>query len=367
MLRHHIVTRTHLRSIYPQIMSSQSTYHILGDREIEEFVMTNCFKALLEGRVNYYVYNDIDDNIEPISFEVATDQNQKIDVESILKEKGISCRSVEPSTYKILTCFSVLYKCDQFIDNLLNDILSQTIFQNIHFLLINMPATNSATTNAKVHQLAQEHDNVRVVDEYEDYGLYNMWNTCIEQSDTFLVSNMNPDDIRGPEWAYEQVTQFEPEVCLVTPKYKPIAKLVAHRSLARDASIPIWLDKRYRIAEDGKIVVSKISGYFCPVDMFQYNIDGTVQSNNIPNCSPIWRRAIVHRDGNYFDESRYGVYADFAVWLKAGVTGEFVFKQTDYKVGFFVHPLQLHKRQQKDDQVFQQLLQMYGRKREREI
>jgi hypothetical protein len=261
------------------------------------------------------------------------------------------------SEFKILTCFSVLYKCDFFIDNLLTDILSQTIFNNVSFKLINLPYTNNANTNNKINEL-KKYNNITIIDETYDYGLYNMWNKCIEMSDTYLVSNMNPDDVRGPNWAYHQIINFEPNVALVAPKYTPIKKLVNHRFLSIANPLTIWVNKKYIIDDNNNVSVKPINTYFTSKDMFQYNADYTFQSNNICNCSPIWRKNIIHNDDNYFDEYKYGCYADFVVWLNAG-SKEYVYKQTNYLVGFYIDENQLHKRLTNDLNVLKELILKY--------
>ena len=76
-------------------------------------------------------------------------------------------------------------------------------------------------------------------------------------------------------------------------------------------------------------------------------------TNNICNCSPIWRKNIIHRDNNYFDEEKYGCYADLAVWLKGGLQ-KYIYKQTDYVVGFYIHEGQLHRRQNNDINILKE-------------
>lgn len=261
------------------------------------------------------------------------------------------------SEFKILTCFTVLYKCDDFIDNLLNDILSQTIFNNINFILINLPYTNNDNTNNKINEL-NKYKNIKIIDESYDYGLYNMWNKCVKMSETSLVSNMNPDDVRGSNWAYWQIINFEPNVALVTPKYTPIKKLVNYRVLAVTKPLIIWFNSKFNIDDNNNVIIQPINSYFTSKDMFQYNINYCFQSNNICNCSPIWRKNIIHNEDNYFDQDKYGCYADFVVWLNAG-SKEYLYKQTNYLVGFYINENQLHRRLINDLNILKELIIKY--------
>jgi len=334
--------------------------------KIEEYIVTNLFKELKFGKLKYYKRKKSLQNIDLISenniFHFLC--NGKF-IYNLLAEHVLDGTEINSKTeklnhcylknttfneeyklfvmndYKILTCFSVLYNVDHFIDNLINNILGQSIFNNINFVLINLFETNNNNTNEKINHLLK-YQNITIINETNDYGLYNMWNFCIQQSNTYFVSNMNPDDIRGSDWAYEQIINFEPSVDLVTPKYIPINNIITHNDLMSIVNPEIWFDNYY---------------YFSSVDMFQY-VNNKIQSKCIPNCSPIWRKKI-HEDDNYFDESKYGCYADFAVWLKAGVK-KYIYKQTDYRVGFYISNNQLHKRQINDKNVFKSLVLKYG-------
>jgi hypothetical protein len=366
--------------------------------EIKEYIVTNFFYELKIDKLKYYKINfaennlDIDfDTYKIISKQFSTNslftynlnimtilngQEYSLLNENIKKKKKIKDKNIIKNNdydqsidnnlqyekfnyndYKLLTCFSVLFKTDDFIDNLINDILSQTIFNNIHFILINMYETNSKKTNKKIKKL-KKFDNIQIIYEKTDYGLYNMWNNCVKLSKTYFVSNMNPDDIRGCDWAYQQIINFEPNVILVTPKYIPTKKLLLHSELILDNSLPVWFDKK-TVIFNKKPYFSKINSYFSSKDMFQYNGDNDFQSNNISNCSPIWRKDILHNNNNFFDEEKYGGYADFAVWLEAG-SKNYLFKQTDYKVGFYISDDQLHKRQKKEDTILKSLILKYA-------
>lgn len=346
---------------------------------IREYITTNLFYELKTEKVKYYTcissenYSNTNFNLIANNYAngeyiyyIKNDQLlhgneyknlKESDKKIITKAENIfKLEKLDIENFKIVTCFSVLYKCDKFIDNLIQDITSQTIFNNIQFILINMHETNNEETNKKIETL-KKYSNINVINEITDYGLYNMWNTCIQMSETFLVSNMNPDDIRGPNWAYEQIIHFEPNVILVTPKYIPTPKIVTHEELINDIELPVWFQDKCDIQNDEPIF-TKIDSYFQSKDMFQYNDNFTFQTYNIPNCSPIWRKNSIHKNNNYFNEKN-GVYADYAVWLEAGSKNE-LFKQTDYKVGFYISDNQLHKNQKNDIYIFYDLINKYA-------
>ncbi len=55
-------------------------------------------------------------------------------------------------------------------------------------------------------------------------------------------------------------------------------------------------------------------------ELFRRADDGTIYSQNLLHCMPLWRRRLHDRFG-WFDEDRYGTSADWAFWLQAGRAG----------------------------------------------
>lgn len=350
--------------------------------KLEEYIVTNLFYELKTKKLKYYkrkITEKINLNTEKnITQQLAKGQSiydlyadkfldgseynnsVKLNIElhntDITKNEYANYIKFDIDDFKILTCFSVLYKSNQFIDNLINDILTQSIFNNIFFILINMYQTNSNETNTKIKNL-ESYKNIKIINEMNDYGLYNMWNICIKISKTYLVSNLNPDDIRGPEWACHQIKNFEPGIVLVTPKYIPAHKIVNYETLI-NSKFPKWYDTKYDII-NSKIIFKGNYKYFNSKNLFQ-RVNTQFVSNNVVNCSPVWKKKEIHEDNNYFDENKFGCYADMVVWLEAG--SKYVFKQTDYVVGFYISNKQLHRRQKKSEEVFNLLVSKYASK-----
>jgi hypothetical protein len=350
---------------------------------VQEYVVTNLFYELKREKLKYYKYKNLVNNNDLVNIknighlfsnaryfhnlnidqlldgsEHENLQNTIIYDDNLLFEKYKSnFYKFNIDDFKILTCFSVIYNSNEFIDNLINDILSQSIFKNINFILINMLNTNNNETNSKIENL-KNYENIKVIDETNDYGLYNMWNNCINMSETYFVSNMNPDDIRGSEWAYRQIINFEPNIILVTPKYIPTKIIIPHTKLISNKKLPVWFEQKCDIKNNLSLKYGD-NKYFKSIDMFQFNNDyKKIQSANIPNSCPIWRKNKVHENNNYFNEEKYGCYADYAVWLESGE--KYLFKQTDYKVGFYMSNNQLHKRQKNDEEIFKTLILTYA-------
>jgi len=134
-----------------------------------------------------------------------------------------------------------------------------------------------------------------------DPGLYNCWNYSIMISPTEYLGNANPDDVRFP---------LHDEICI--------------DALTRDDShivaTCLYFSSNYRNLLD-------VDGYIgCDIafrgtpanptqnDLFRYK-DNSVKPSNIFHCMPIWKRS-VHEICGFFNEDRYGTYADWALWLQ---------------------------------------------------
>lgn len=198
------------------------------------------------------------------------------------------------SHQKILTCFSILYNVEKFIDNFISDIFSQTLYNNISFIFINIPQSNNNHTNIKINNL-NNFQNIEIINESYDYGLYNMWNYCINKANTLFVANINPDDIRGHNWSYELLTNFQPGISLVSPLYVPIYNITTHENLP---SHEYWFNNQCEII-NGNGQYTNVINIYSNDHMFQC-INKKIISYNIPNCSPIWIKDDIHYDNNYF-------------------------------------------------------------------
>jgi len=344
--------------IYKSIGGYSEDLELMGMDDIDiliRLVNINCkYIHVNLKNSNMFIDNDSDKSTNSNNWKtMEKNLDNKNYINKVFKEDINNYNLFDINNFKILTCFSVLYKSDNFIDNLINDILNQNIFNNINFILINVFNTNTVETNMKINNLIK-FNNIKIINEDNDYGLYNMWNTCIKMSETYFVSNMNPDDIRGPEWAYQQIIHFEPNINLVTPKYIPVKQIINHNKLINNNEI--WFEKKCDIINK-KAHYYGNNNYFDSKDMFQY-VNNKIITYCIPNCSPIWRKKI-HNNNNYFNENKYGCYTDYVMWLEQ-CSNNNKFKQTNYKVGFYISDNQLHRKQINNYDIFISLILKYA-------
>lgn len=145
--------------------------------------------------------------------------------------------------------------------------------------------------------------NVILVWNRKDPGLYNCWNLGIRMARRTYVSNANVDDLREPDHVVALIRDLEirPECVVAASAMRPF----------------------YEFPEDGTLPdidecwYSEDAGYF-DIDTlarFRHDPPPYLESHNLPHCMPVWRREVHDRYG-WFDEERYGPYADWAFWMR---------------------------------------------------
>ena len=113
-----------------------------------------------------------------------------------------------------------LYKGDEFIEQFLEDMVSQTIFKKCELIIIN--ANSPGNEEPVIKKYVKKYPyNIRYVRLEKDPGLYAVWNMCIQMARADLIANANVDDRRNPVSleAQAQVLEDDPEIGLVYCPY----------------------------------------------------------------------------------------------------------------------------------------------------
>jgi len=263
----------------------------------------------------------------------------------------------------MLTCFTILYKVSDYIDNFIKDLREQTIFENIYFKLYNFPETNSNDANKKINELKSfpniEIEEIKIKD---DKKLYYYWNDSIKNCNTQFISSFNPDDKRGPLWAETLLNSVEPNAHIICGLTIPFTDLnMTYEDILK--SNKIWFDKKKGLNKEGNLISIETNDYITnPSDLFQICNCETL-SFTIPNSSPIWDIS-VHKDiGEFADRDNEHVYSDFEIWLKFLKNNKTIKVNKNYKVGFYISENQYHKQpNSKNVETFNELIRNYASK-----
>ena len=212
----------------------------------------------------------------------------------------------------IVTFFSCLHNCDEFIESFLNNFYNLKNFKNHKLILTNIIDTNNQNTNLLINNFVNNNNNVKLINlnKNNDPGLYNCWNNMIEISDTELLCNINPDDILHNDFL-SLLNFFHDNIDLICCPLKIINKY--------NKKISIWHKYKYIIQNDK---INKIkTNYFNIIDMFKLvdikkiNSKESYKPLNLPGCSPIWRKKLFLKYGG-FNQKEFKEKADFELWCK---------------------------------------------------
>lgn len=269
--------------------------------------------------------------------------------------------AVHESDNTRVTLFSSAFRASAYIDRFehdLNEILAST--DDAVIWLLDVVGSHSKEITERLRSLSH-HNRVFYFPVYKDPGLYELWNTAIRNIRSKYVGNLNIDDLRGREWLPSCLSLLDANLAdLASPVTVPFdddvvtSYQVALSELRKAGkSEQRWFETRVTIngsSETAKPSHSKlIDGFYDHRDLFQVLPEGKLSSYCIPNASPVWRRSLHERAG-YFDENKYGCFADLALWINASANG-LRLRQADYPALFFISPEQAHRRQEKDEQL----------------
>ena len=270
-------------------------------------------------------------------YEILNKKNYYVNPE--ISETKKQFRLIKKKYY--LTCFTILYKVDKFIDNYLSDLLNLNLFQNIYFDLYLFPETNTYKTNLKINFL-KKFKNIKIteISLSDDKGLYYFWNNAIKNCKTNFISSFNPDDLRGIKWANELLSNISPNLFVICPNTIPYYDLnKKYRNLYNNNN---WFGSRLNLDENNELKKMCISKENLKIeDLFQIN-NNKIETYNVPNTSPIWDITI-HKKIGLFNEKKYGEYTDFVMWLNC-IKNNFNIKLIDYYICFYISDSQYHKK-----------------------
>ena len=210
--------------------------------------------------------------------------------------------------YPSLTCFCPLYKGAKFIEGYMENLVRQTIFDQVEFFILDC---NSPDNEAEVINKYAHHDNISYLRLEEDPGLFAGWNVSVKNTTSDLLTNWNVDDRKSP-WSLEVMRDYL--------SLNSDIDLVYGNTIVSQKSNEDWTNLESRDL------------YICnETDAWR-----DLLRNNNPHCMPMWRREI-HDSFGYFDE-KYKTAADADLWLKAAKGGSKMKKINEIMGIYYYNP-----------------------------
>ena len=210
-----------------------------------------------------------------------------------------------------ISLFTSLFKGASHLEGFLEDTVRQTIFDKCELVIINANSPEKEEEEAILKPYLDKHKGhgnglirYSVID--DDPGVYAVWNLCVKECSSDLISNANVDDRKHPEHLekHYQVLEDNPDVDLayaeVAVTYKP------NETMERNTAVLVHNFPEYSF-----------------LNLIKYNM---------PHNNPVWRRSM-HEKYGYFKEDMVSA-ADFDMWLRAGSSGS-KFKKADGVLGLY--------------------------------
>ena len=206
-----------------------------------------------------------------------------------------------------------VYKADEHIEQLMEDVTRQTIFkEKCEWVILN--------ANEKGHDYEEEiilkykekyPENIVYERLEEDPGVYAVWNKAIKMSSGEFVTNINCDDRRA-KYGLE----------------KQAAVLVSN------PDVDLVYNDSY-VVKEPNIVFENV-----PPGTPQYNFEPfsaeAMLRNNLPHNNPMWRKS-VHEKHGYFDEE-FRSAGDWEMWLRASTAGSRFMKVNSVLGVYYFNP-----------------------------
>ena len=219
-----------------------------------------------------------------------------------------------PSTVELedvpkISLITSVYNAEEYIEGLMEDITSQTIFEEkCEWVILNVNPAGSDVEEEVIQRYVEKFpDNIVYERLAEDPGIYGTWNLAIEKSTGEFITNVNCDDRKS---------QVSLELHAKELVSNPNIDLVYADSLITD--------------EPNETYVKNTSNgrkYNFP----QFTLEN-LKLTNMPHNNPMWRRSY-HEKYGVFD-AKYRSAGDWELWLRGASQGA-QFKKIDNTLGLY--------------------------------
>jgi hypothetical protein len=200
--------------------------------------------------------------------------------------------------------FCSFYKGEKFIEGYLEDVLKQTVFNDVEFVFLDCDSPENE--KEYILPLIKKYDNILYHKLEKDPGLYQAWNIAIKLCSSPIIGNWNIDDRKSINSIDILLKRFDKKPSLDVCYGITYVSRIANEK---------YEDNEYNLI------------YPCT----QHSLINLL-NNNSPHCMPLWKKSLHDRFG-YFDES-YISAADGEFWLRCAFGGA--------KLEMINHPIGLY-------------------------
>lgn len=238
----------------------------------------------------------------------------------IAESIGSNVEAIPPKIYSSLTfekgpeilvsAVASLYRGGDYIEQFLENITSQTIFESCCELII-IDADSPEDEYEVISAYMKRYKNIVYHRASTRIGIYEAWNLGVQMARGKYVTNANLDDLRRRD-SFERQVEILEKFSFVDVVYQ---------------------DFYYSFDGNGDVNKAAAIGVKSDVPVITpYNL---LRSNS-PHNAPMWRRSL-HDDVGMFDAD-YKSAGDYDFWLRCVEAGKVFYKINDPHVVYFVNP-----------------------------
>jgi hypothetical protein len=210
----------------------------------------------------------------------------------------------------LVTAIASLYRGRDFIAQFMENITSQSIFDEFCELII-IDADSPEKEFEIIEPYLARHSNIKYLRMNYRIGIYDAWNVGVNAARGEYVTNANVDDMR-------RVDSFELQAA--TLDCLPFVDVV-------------YQDFYYSF--DSTLTFEQSAAFNYKSDLPIINLTNMLQFNS-PHNAPMWRKRI-HQELGTFD-TRFKSAGDYEFWLRCLAAGKQFYKLNDPHVVYFQNP-----------------------------
>ena len=210
----------------------------------------------------------------------------------------------------VVSIITSIYDGDDFIENFMENICSQSIFLRDCELII-IDANSPGSEANVIEKFSERFKNISYIRHRDRISIYEAWNIGVEKAKGLFLTNANLDDTK----------RFD---CL---------ELQARYLIENQDIDIVYSDYAYSLEPNLPFELSCLEGHqtLLPVADFE-----SLLVFNSPHCAPMWRASIHHSQG-LFDASLRSA-GDMEMWLKASFAGHKLGKINETLVSYYFNP-----------------------------
>ena len=252
---------------------------------------------------NYSKYTGFANKLHKHITTTFTEENQfKKFAEAVLGEEIISVKTADLPKVSIITS---MYDGDEFIEPFLEDITSQTIFDNCELILIN--ANSPGNEEKIIKKYMKKYENIIYKKLDEDPGIYGTWNEALKLVTGEYITNANLDDRKASN------------------------SIEMHaKELYKNPDIGLVYADSY-ITNNPNETYEENSSQNRKYNFEQFSKEAMLRGNQ-PHNNPMWRKQL-HDDHGPFD-TEFRSAGDWEFFLRCATAGE-QFKKINEVLGLY--------------------------------